>query len=92
MSLFRKDVERLRDEHNMVTFGHYQTKWKGRSTFDFYYRYLTMHFYLHESPCYFYKSKVKNKSLYIEYLCNFIAGVRNPNKFDRFDSSNRSVQ
>lgn len=71
----------------METFHGYQQKWEGGSTFDFYYRYLTMKFYLEESPCYFLKSKVRLKYVYLDYLRYFIRGLQNPSRFDRFSDS-----
>jgi hypothetical protein len=63
--LFKKHVEKIRDERQMETFVSYRNKWMGQTTFDFYYRYLTMRFYLYESIGYFFKSKVTNKGLYV---------------------------
>jgi len=68
----------------METFVNYRKKWQGTTTFDFYYRYLTLRFYIEESPCYFFKSKVKRKDVYLDYLHNFVTGIRMPSKFDRF--------
>jgi hypothetical protein len=68
----------------MKSFTHYQEEWQSSSPFAYFYRYLTLKFYVDESPCYFYKTKLADKALHVQYLPYFVFGVFNPTKFNRF--------
>jgi hypothetical protein len=70
----------------METFLSYRNKWMGQTTFDFYYRYLTMRFYVDECVGYFFKSKMANKDFYVNFIHKFAEGLLAPHKFDRFSN------